>query len=117
MSSAVVWVPGNAGVANASRVTSVQPFFTYYTVAVVRSRWAPRKAPEYPTRRHSSRNDRKPSMTFLFTLSYMVSKVLSKAVADIVIFTYSGDRMPTKTLKPSLYRIRCGLRLMQHQMT
>ena len=59
--SSAVWVPGNARVASASRVISVQPFFTYDTV--LRSSWAPRKALEYPTRRHSSRNDRKPSTT------------------------------------------------------
>ena len=52
-----------------------------------------------------------------FTLSYRVSKVLSKVVVDIVLSTYSGDRMPTKRLKPSSYHICCGLRLMPHQMT
>ena len=39
------------------------------TAEVVRSSWAPRKAPEYPTARHSPRKERKSSRTFFFTLS------------------------------------------------
>ena len=44
-------------------------------------------------------------------MSYRVSKVLSKVVVNIVLSTYSGDRMPTKRLKPPSYRICCGLKL------
>ena len=65
----------------------------------MRSNWAPRKAPGYPTARHYSRNKRKSSVTFFSTLSWRVVKALSQVLWDIVVFRYSRGQSADKELE------------------